>query len=142
MHARAHLNAASLACRKSKLRKIEARLAANVPGTLGTRKLFGQQHHLQPTGFDSQEAWLREWQAGRSHQVFFVGSKDEAAGNPLCLLQRATEHVCPEDSRVGPAGLVWCDKHLVIRNDTFGYDSTLLTQRSSRYRAHLAAEDG
>ncbi|WP_338641366.1 hypothetical protein [Burkholderia pyrrocinia] len=52
-----------------------------------THKLFGQRHHLQPAGLDCQEAWLRAWWAGHSRQMFFVGSKDEVVGNPLCQLQ-------------------------------------------------------
>jgi hypothetical protein len=74
----------------TQLAKVEYRLEANVPGIcFGTRRLFRQQHHLELTRFDSREAWLREWQTNRSHRIFFVGSKDETAGNQLCQLHRA-----------------------------------------------------
>jgi hypothetical protein len=44
---RTHQNVLSLARLESKLRRVEARLAANVLGIcFGTRKLFKQQHHL------------------------------------------------------------------------------------------------
>ncbi|HKR40417.1 MAG TPA: hypothetical protein VJU59_12185 [Paraburkholderia sp.] len=70
---------------RAKLARVEQRLEAHVPGIcFGTRKLFRQQHHLDLAGFESNGAWLHEWQASRSHQVFFVGSKDETAGNQLC----------------------------------------------------------
>jgi hypothetical protein len=65
-----------------------------VPGIcFGTRKLFAQQHHLAMAGFRDRDAWLRTWQESRSHQVYFVGSKDEASGNQLCQLrQTADDH--------------------------------------------------
>jgi hypothetical protein len=87
-----HRNGVPLSRLGARLVRIESRLAANVPGIcFGTRKLFRQQHHLELAGFESRETWLREWQASRSHQLFFVGSKDETAGNRLCQLQKNDE---------------------------------------------------
>ncbi len=68
---------------RARLARVGQRLDSNVPGIcFGTRKLFRQQRHLALAGFESREAWLCEWRTSRSHQVFFVGSKDETAGRP------------------------------------------------------------
>lgn len=128
LHRMTHQNARSLTHLESKLRKIEARLAANVPGIcFGTRKLFGQQHHLELASFDSREAWLREWQARRSHQVFFVGSKDETAGNQRCQLQRTVNgtyalKIRAPDRLLSPGD----NRYLVVCDVTFDYDRAAL----------------
>ncbi|MGB8416417.1 transposase [Paraburkholderia sp.] len=124
----AHQNVISLARLEAKLRKVEARLAANVPGIcFGTRKLFKQQHHLELAGFDSHESWLDEWQSSRSHQVYFVGSKDETAGNLTCQLHVATDDTYELKVRVPNQLLLPGDnKYLVVRDVTFGYDREAL----------------
>ncbi|MGB8423432.1 transposase [Paraburkholderia sp.] len=125
---RTHQNVTSLARLGSKLRKVEGRLAANVPGIcFGTRRLFRQQHHLDLAGFGSREAWQSEWQASRSHQVFFVGSKDETGGNQLCQLQKASGDTYALKIRV-PDRLLspGDDKYLVVDSVTFGYDREAL----------------
>ncbi|HKR40424.1 MAG TPA: transposase [Paraburkholderia sp.] len=84
-----HRNGVALSRLQAKLARVERRLAANVPGIcFGTRKLFGQQYHLAQAGFRNREAWLGAWQDSRSNQIFFVGSKDETAGNLECQLRK------------------------------------------------------
>jgi IS605 OrfB family transposase len=84
-----HRNGLALTRLQAKLARVERRLAANVPGIcFGTRKLFAQQHRLALAGFRNHDAWLGAWQDSRSHQVFFVGSKDETAGNLECQLRQ------------------------------------------------------
>lgn len=92
-HAYARL-AAQIAKRRRKIHKLEhklpqlqARLAAKVPGIgFGSRKLFAKQYHLEENGFKDHEAWLAAWRDARAHQVAFLGSKDETAGNQTCSL--------------------------------------------------------
>jgi hypothetical protein len=123
-----HQNATSLVRLESKLRKVEARLVADVPGIcFGTRRLFRQQHRLGLAGFDSRVSWLREWQKSRSHQVFFVGSKDETAGNQLCQLQRAGDGTYILKIRVPDRLLSPGDfNYLVVGDVTFDYDREAL----------------
>lgn len=72
---------------ENELAKLKARLKANVPGMcFGSRKLFNAQFHLEQSGFASHEEWKERWRASRSHQFFFVGSKDETGGNQSCVL--------------------------------------------------------
>jgi IS605 OrfB family transposase len=87
-----HRNGVALSRLQAKRARIERRLAANVPGIcFGTRKLFAQQHQLALAGFRDRDAWLRAWQESRWHQVYFVGSKDETAGNQLCQLRQTAD---------------------------------------------------
>ncbi|ABM36636.1 IS200/IS605 family accessory protein TnpB-related protein [Polaromonas naphthalenivorans] len=50
----------------------------------GSKKLFHAQFELQANGYDSHEAWKKDWTAGRSSQFFVLGSKDESAGCQGC----------------------------------------------------------
>ena len=88
---------------EKKLEEVEKRLKANVPGIcFGTKKLFNAQFHLGESGYvkvlteaekegkTAQEVaeiererhlagmlrWKADWEAARTHQVMFVGSKD------------------------------------------------------------------
>ena len=72
---------------EERLEEIKKRLKGHVPGIcFGSRKLFNAQFHLEESGFESMEAWRTAWRKARSHQFFFVGSKDETAGNQSCTL--------------------------------------------------------
>ena len=96
---------------EKKLEVVEKRLKANVPGIcFGTRKLFNTQFHLIEAGYvqaltqkekegktaqeiealeharhqEGMARWKTDWEAARTHQVLFVGSKGETCGNQLC----------------------------------------------------------
>ena len=58
----------------------------------GTRKLFHAQYHLEANGYQNHEEWQADWRASRANQCFFVGSKDESAGNMLCQLKQVDGH--------------------------------------------------
>jgi hypothetical protein len=60
--------------------------------------------------------------------VFFVGSKDETAGNQLCQLQRAADGRYTLKIRV-PDRLLWAGntKYLVVDDVRFDYDSEALS---------------
>ena len=102
---------ANLTKLEKKLEEVEKRLKANVPGIcFGTRKLFNAQFHLMESGYvkeltDAEKEgkagpeiaaieqerhlagmlrWKADWVVARSHQVMFVGSKDERCGNQMC----------------------------------------------------------
>ena len=123
-----HVSNCKLQASKSKLDKINRRLAANVPGIcFGSRKLFKQQYTLHASGFESFDAWSSQWQERRSHDMFFLGSKDETTGNQLAQLRRTdgdgyslTLRV-PEGLRASGDG-----KYLIVRNLTFCYDRQAL----------------
>ena len=50
----------------------------------GTKKLFRAQFALEKNGYATHEEWLTDWKKARSGELFFLGSKDETAGNQTC----------------------------------------------------------
>jgi IS605 OrfB family transposase len=123
-----HHNGAALARLQAKLVRVERRLAANVPGIcFGTRKHFSQQHHLALAGFQDRDAWLGAWQDSRSHQVHFVGSKDEKSGNQLCRLRQTADGHYQLKLRVPDCLRNRGErKYLVINGVTFNHDRAAL----------------
>ncbi|WP_436197018.1 hypothetical protein [Paraburkholderia hospita] len=123
-----HQNALRLSKLTVRLVRVECRLAGNASGIcFGSRKLFRQQHHLELTGFGSREAWLRQWQSSCSRQIFYVGSKDETAGNQLCQLHGNADRTYSLKIRI-PDRLRLPDDRapLVIDQVTFDYDRAAL----------------
>lgn len=126
----AHTNIVKIARLESKLRMVEKRLAANVPGIcFGSRKLFKQQHHLELTSHADQAAWLEAWRDARSHQVFLVGSKDETRGNGLCQLHPNGNGKFYLKIRL-PDDLIAIGEspYLIIENVDFAYDKPAIEQ--------------
>ena len=112
---------------EKRLPAVQAQLEANVPTIcFGTHKLFRQQFHLEKAGYlkpltagqkqglspaeikalesAAEEAafkcWLADWRASRTGQFFFLGSKDETAGNQTCQIERLNEKEVAEHIRV------------------------------------------
>ncbi len=54
----------------------------------GTKKLFNAQFDLKANGYENLEQWKSDWLQSRSNQFILVGSKDETAGNQLCVAKR------------------------------------------------------
>ncbi len=120
----AHANTVAMARLESKLKTVETRLAAKVPGIcFGTGKLFRQQFHLELTSHADRETWQAAWHHARSHQVFFLGSKGETAGNQLCQLLPAENGQFRLKIRLPDRMLADGEgKYLVIDNVDFTYD--------------------
>ena len=112
---------------EKRLPEVQLQLEANVPAIcFGTHKLFRQQFHLEQAGYlkpltaeqkqgrspeeikriesAAEEAaflcWVADWKAARTGQFFFLGSKDETAGNQTCQIERLTEKEAAEHIRV------------------------------------------
>lgn len=69
--------------REQRLLALKARLASNVPGiAFGSRELFKRQWTMAHE--QAHADWREEWQGARSHQIFYLGSKDETGGNQSC----------------------------------------------------------
>ncbi|HEC84739.1 MAG TPA: hypothetical protein ENI48_05800 [Thioploca sp.] len=47
--------------------------------------MFNAQFNLKANGYKSFEQWKKAWQKARSNQFILIGSKDETAGNQLCV---------------------------------------------------------
>ncbi len=59
---------------------------ATVSLCFGGKKLFHKQFHLEENGYASHQEWKEAWKAERCSQFFYIGSKDETAGNQSCVL--------------------------------------------------------
>jgi len=131
---------------KSKLLRVKSRLAANVPGIcFGSRKLFQQQHYLELTRFATNDKWLDAWRASRAHQWYFLGSKDETAGNQACTLVRQPDGRYSLRVRLLDRLLSAGEsKYLVIPNVEFAFDGPAVADALERnialsYRFHKDA---
>ena len=63
----AYANTVAMARLESKLKEVETRLTAKVPGIcFGTGKLFRQQFHLELTSHAVRKAWEEAWRHARS----------------------------------------------------------------------------
>ena len=118
---------------EKRLPEVQMQLEANVPAIcFGTHKLFQQQFHLEQAGYlkpltaeqkqgcspaeikqleqEAEEAaflcWVADWKAARTGQFFFLGSKDETAGNQTCQIERLNEKEVAEHIRVKKAAIL------------------------------------
>jgi IS605 OrfB family transposase len=78
--------------KKRRLKRLEDRLKQLIEdhknGTVrlcfGSGKLFRKQFALQKNGYATHAEWLADWKEARTKEIFFLGSKDEIAGNQTC----------------------------------------------------------
>lgn len=127
-----------------KLPQLQARLAANVPGIgFGSRKLFAKQYHLEENGFQDHAAWLTAWRDARAHQIAFLGSKDETAGNQTCSLFAQADGTFQLRVRMPDAlrGADSPDKYLWLEGIRFHKDEpqvhlALLAGQAMTYKLH------
>lgn len=118
------------------------RLAANVPGIcFGSRKLFMKQYHLQANGFKDHADWKAKWQEARAHQVSFIGSKDETAGNVNCALFEQADGSLKLRIRLPDTTATGLDKYLWLEDIKFPHDeaairAALAAGQALSYRLH------
>jgi IS605 OrfB family transposase len=85
----------------------------------GSKKLFRAQFDLEANGFTSHQDWLKSWKKARTQELFFLGSKDETAGNQSC-----TATLQPDGSlqlRIRLPDALKQGRYLVIPNIDFKY---------------------
>lgn len=86
----------------------------------GSKKLFRAQFHLEESGYTSHEEWRKEWEKSRKREFFFLGSKDETAGNQTCTATLNADHTLQLRLRL-PDALAKRGKYLLISNVSFNY---------------------
>jgi IS605 OrfB family transposase len=103
-----------------KLAAVKQRLAAPVPGiAFGTRKLFRQQWHADSAPFKDAAEWKAAWRAARSHQVFFLGAKDETGGNQSCVARLQEDGTWHLQVRRFDRNLTGADRYLNLTGIRF-----------------------
>jgi IS605 OrfB family transposase len=127
--------------------RLEARLAqlqndqakGKVRMCFGSRKLFRAQHHLEESGFQSREEWLKEWKEKRSSFFFLMGSKDETSGNQSCAGIIESNNTLAFRLRL-PNTLH--QKYLTIKNVSFKYGQDVISKvlRENQARCSLQRE--
>ena len=86
----------------------------------GGKTLFHAQYNLEENGYASHEEWLQSWQEARSSEIFFLGSKDETAGNQTCTATLKPDQTLQLRIRL-PKALEKYGKYLVIPGIRFKY---------------------
>lgn len=86
----------------------------------GSRKLFRAQFDLEANGYASHQEWREEWRKIRTKEFFFLGSKDETAGNQTCTATLNADQTFQLRIRL-PDALAKQGKYLLISKVDFKY---------------------
>jgi IS605 OrfB family transposase len=127
-----HLN--KIHQKKRRLARLEARLEqlksdkanGQVRICFGSRKLFNAQFDLKANGYKSFEQWKEDWQKTRSNQFILVGSKDETAGNQLCVATRQKDGTLTLRVRMPDALVPQHGKYVSIPGVKFEYGQDVI----------------
>jgi IS605 OrfB family transposase len=104
-----------------KLEKLqEDRKNGTVRICFGSKKLFRAQFDLKANGFASHEEWRQEWKKARANELFFLGSKDETAGNQTCRATVNSDQTLDLRVRL-PNALAKYGKYLTLTKVAFKY---------------------
>ena len=116
-----HQKKRRLAYLEQKLAKaLEDQKKETVRCCFGSKKLFHAQYNLEVNGYNSHEEWRQDWKKARSGEIFFLGSKDETAGNQTCTATLQPDETIQLRIRL-PKALEKHGKYLVIPCIKFKY---------------------
>jgi IS605 OrfB family transposase len=87
----------------------------------GSKKLFHAQFNLKTNNYKTHEEWLSDWRHARTCEIFFLGSKDETAGNQTCTATIENENNLTLRIRLPNALHDRFGKYLTIFNVAFSY---------------------
>jgi IS605 OrfB family transposase len=87
----------------------------------GTKKLFHAQFNLKANGYTSHQDWLTDWRKTRTREIFFLGSKDETAGNQTCTATLTPDQTLQLRIRLPNALAKKHGKYLLISQIKFSY---------------------
>ena len=121
-------NPTQLYWKRQKLKKLEQKLQSVesdrkngiVRICFGSKKKFHAQYHLEESGYQSFEEWKEDWLQSRNNSFFFLGSKDETAGNQTCSAFIQPDGKITLRIRL-PDALSQYGKYLTIPNLFFAY---------------------
>jgi hypothetical protein len=127
-----HLN--KIHQKKRRLARLEKRLeqlnsdkaTGRVRICFGSRKLFNAQFDLEANKYKSFEEWKEDWQKARSNQFILVGSKDETAGNQLCVAKRQKDGSLTLRVRMPDALVPKHGKYVEIQGVQFKYGQDVI----------------
>ena len=97
----------------------------------GSKKLFQKQFNLEENGYQSHEAWKRDWLKARSAQFFCIGSKDETAGNQTCTYSSSRNEL---RLRVADNFLKEYGHYIIYKDISFPYGQEVIDHALKTYR--------
>ncbi|HDN27582.1 MAG TPA: transposase [Thioploca sp.] len=120
--------------KKRRLTRLEKRLeqlefdksTGRVRVCFGSRKLFNAQFDLKANGYENIEQWKSDWQKARSNQFILVGSKDETAGNQLCVAKTQKDGTLTLRVRMPDALVPKHGKYVEIQGVKFEYGQDVI----------------
>ncbi|HEX4840322.1 MAG TPA: hypothetical protein VFU89_07780 [Rhabdochlamydiaceae bacterium] len=92
----------------------------NIRCCFGGKKLFYAQFTPVENGYSSHEKWLKDWKNTRNRELFFLGSRDETAGNQTCTATLQPDQTITLRLRL-PKALEKYGKYLLIPGIAFKY---------------------
>ena len=92
----------------------------NIRCCFGGKKLFHAQFNPVENGYSSHEKWLQDWEKARNRELFFLGSRDETAGNQTCTAILQPDQTITLRLRL-PKALEKYGKYLLIPGIAFKY---------------------
>jgi hypothetical protein len=90
--------------------------------------------------------WMRAWRAARSHQLFYLGSKDETAGNQSCVATLQKDGTGTLQLRHPDNTLKGADRYLNLAGSRFPHGhpqlaAALAQGQALSYRFHRDERD-
>ncbi len=92
------------------------------------------QFDLEENGYTSHEEWLKEWQETRTKELFFLGSKDETAGNQTCTATVQPDGTLQLRIRLPDALAEKHGKYLLISEVDFKYGKEEILDLLSKHK--------
>ncbi len=147
-----HLN--NIHLKKRRLARLEKRLehlksdkaTGRVRICFGSKKMFNAQFDLKANGYENIEQWKSYWQKARRNQFILVGSKDETAGNQLCVAKAQKDGSLTLRVRMPNALVPKHGKYVEIHGVKFEYgqdviDATLNDNEARRVLKSLKSSE-
>ena len=99
----------------------------------GGKKIFNSQYRLKENGYRSHEGWYNAYRKKRDSYIFYLGSRDESAGNQMFQLRPDTDG--SYEIRIRKDGKYDSDGKYVLGKCRFKYlDDELLKSLTNRDR--------
>jgi len=118
----------------------------NIHLSFGSKKMFNAQFDLKANGYENIEQWKSYWQKARRNQFILVGSKDETAGNQLCVAKAQKDGSLTLRVRMPNALVPKHGKYVEIHGVKFEYgqdviDATLNDNEARRVLKSLKSSE-
>lgn len=118
----------------SEIRKLKKQIeTGHYTMVQGGKDFFNKRNHLERSGYQSHEKWLKDFREKRDANIEYLGRNSERQGNQICQLRttdrygyfdlqlRKEKDFCKSTNRK--------DKYIVVKNLKFSYLTDELTEQ-------------